>query len=147
MLPCQWGVHQELRGNRTRTARQDWRKGCSIPCGVMLNNKNGGVVSSAVEGCCLGSGWAWPASSEHLHCASLAFLIFCCCCYCFPSFSVLLNWLYLNPQVFLLFFFFFFFLFFFFFFSFIYSLSHPNGVRGKGVVNKQLCGALSCLPG
>jgi len=40
-------MHKELGGDTARILDLSWPKRCPIPCGIMLNNENGGVGQSS----------------------------------------------------------------------------------------------------
>lgn len=84
----------------TKTWLSSKRQGCPIPCSIVLSNKSSGELASGV--CCWsGSAWTsllrWCATVLCITCSVNSFIIIIIII--LSSFSVLLNCLYLSPQV------------------------------------------------
>lgn len=109
-MPCQqetgrWEGYKELERDRTRTAAQAGQRGVlyHMPaCGIV----NWGELARGAHHSSR-TGWHQSESGEQLHWASFVFTyLFIWGFFClliiiivFPSFSILLNCLYLNPPV------------------------------------------------
>lgn len=113
-------MHQELGGDRTRTAAPGWPKGCPTPGGIMLNNTAVGLARGAAV--------AWGlaghrlAGGEQLHHASLVLYVLFAAVI-FYCFSFLLSSPYLTHEF------------------LHFSVLSPIPLWGGERMNKQLWGA------
>lgn len=90
-------MHKKLGGDTARIADPNWPKGYSVPYDIMLNNKTGESWPGGGGSTARGRAGHQPVSGEQLHCASLVIYIILSFFIIFPSSSVLLHCLYLNP--------------------------------------------------